>query len=156
MAERRIMRELTELKEEHISNVLSFGPIGNDLFHWEAVITGPENSLYEGGIFKLDCIIPRNYPFVEPSFCFKTRIFHPNIDNRGRICSKQFCPCCHTLQWAPNMKLTCLLKAIILTLSNIEGDHLLGNEASRLYSQNIEAFKRTARARTRLFATEAN
>ena len=152
MAQIRIMKELREFQEEQIPNVLSFGPIGNDIYHWEAVITGPEGSLYEGGIFELDCIFPQNYPFREPNFCFKTRIFHPNIDNKGRICSKQLCPCCHTLQWSLRMKATCILQSIISTLSKIDGDHLIGNDASLLYSKNIEEFNRKAREWTHRYA----
>ena len=49
-------------------------------------ITGPEDSPYEGGTFELDLSLPTTYPFEPPRLRFITPIYHPNIDNTGRIC----------------------------------------------------------------------
>ncbi|KAK3041669.1 hypothetical protein RJ639_001479 [Escallonia herrerae] len=49
-------------------------------------IKGPEGTVYEAGIFKIKIQIPERYPFQPPMVTLATPIYHPNIDNGGRIC----------------------------------------------------------------------
>ncbi|KAM7488380.1 hypothetical protein LguiB_025864 [Lonicera macranthoides] len=51
-----------------------------------AHIEGPEGTVYANGIFKIKIQIPERYPFQPPIVTFGTPIYHPNIDNGGRIC----------------------------------------------------------------------
>ena len=50
------------------------------------MIHGPEQSPYEGGVFKLELFLPDDYPMTPPKIRFLTKIYHPNIDRLGRIC----------------------------------------------------------------------
>ena len=52
----------------------------------EGCITGPEDSPYAKGHFKLNIRVPERYPFEPPQIHFETKIYHPNIDTSGRIC----------------------------------------------------------------------
>ncbi len=55
--------------------------------HLVGTITGPEGTPYEGGVFDVDILIPREYPFEPPKMKFITRIWHPNISSQtGAIC----------------------------------------------------------------------
>lgn len=61
-------------------------PHNGDLLHWNGTIEGPDGTPYSGLTLKLDFVFPARYPYVPPEVRFKTPIYHPNVDMKGRIC----------------------------------------------------------------------
>ena len=58
----------------------------SNLLDIEADIIGPKATPYENGIFRVKLEIPFNFPNNPPKGYFLTKIFHPNISEKGEIC----------------------------------------------------------------------
>ena len=89
MAERRLMKDLKKLESDtqtSSSSGITATPDGDSLFRWSAVIFGPEETIWDGGIFKLVLEFSEDYPNKPPKVKFLTKMFHPNIYNDGSIC----------------------------------------------------------------------
>ena len=52
-AERRLMKDLKKMQDEDNDQSITAIPEENNLFKWEAVIFGPDDTEWEGGVFKL-------------------------------------------------------------------------------------------------------
>ena len=112
----RIQKELTILLQDPPDNC-SAGPSGDDLFHWEGTIIGPTETVYEGGVFRLDIQFPKNYPFKPPKVRFLTKIYHPNINSGGFICLDIF-----KENWSPALTITKVLLSICSLLTDPNPD----------------------------------
>ncbi|CAB1319626.1 unnamed protein product, partial [Coregonus sp. 'balchen'] len=49
-----------------------------DIYKWEVVIIGPQDTLFEGGFFKAYLTFPYDYPLRPPKMKLINEIWHPN------------------------------------------------------------------------------
>ncbi|KAL3899759.1 MAG: hypothetical protein SGCHY_001826 [Lobulomycetales sp.] len=85
-ATRRLMTEYREITENAPEGITA-GPVSEDnLFEWEAVIVGPDDTPYEGGLFPATLSFPKDYPLSPPSMKFSCDIYHPNVYSNGEVC----------------------------------------------------------------------
>ena len=85
-AERRLLKDLKKMQEDTSQDSLQASPVSDSLFFWEAIIFGPEDTIWEGGIFMLTLEFSEEYPNKPPKVKFTSKMFHPNIYNDGSIC----------------------------------------------------------------------
>ena len=104
--------ELVDLGKDPPANC-SAGPVGDDMFHWQATIMGPDDSPYAGGVFFLDIHFPADYPFKPPKVHFTTRIYHCNINSNGGICLDILKD-----QWSPALTISKVLLSICSLLTD--------------------------------------
>lgn len=45
-----------------------------------------DNPPYNKGAFRIEINFPAEYPFKPPRITFKTKIYHPNVDEKGQVC----------------------------------------------------------------------
>lgn len=146
MALKRIKKELVDLNSDPPS-ACSAGPVGDDLYHWQATIMGPAGSPYQGGVYFLTIHFPTDYPFKPPKLMFTTRIYHPNINSNGSICLDIL-----RNQWSPALTISKVLLSICSLLDDPNPDDPLVPEIARLYKTNRAKYKDTAREWTRKYA----
>lgn len=84
-ARRRILHDYRELVNEPVDGVYAF-PHDDDIMSWDAIITGPEDTIWEGGVMLLKIKFEEDYPIHPPAITFVTPIYHPNIYTNGKIC----------------------------------------------------------------------
>lgn len=78
--------KLSELSINPPEGIIA-GPISEEnFFEWEALISGPVDTVFEGGLFPAKLVFPTDYPLNPPKMSFLCEMFHPNIFPDGRVC----------------------------------------------------------------------
>ncbi|KAK2196183.1 bifunctional Ubiquitin-conjugating enzyme E2/Ubiquitin-conjugating enzyme [Babesia duncani] len=147
MALKRIHKELADLTKDPPTNC-SAGPVGDDMFHWQATIMGPHNSLYQNGVYFLNIHFPSDYPFKPPKVAFTTKVYHPNINNNGAICLDILKD-----QWSPALTISKVLLSISSLLTDPNPDDPLVPEIAQLYKTNRKLYESTVREWVQKYAT---
>ena len=147
MALRRLQREYAEIQQDPPSNCTA-GPVSDaDFFTWKAMIFGPADSPFQGGVFNLTIRFPSDYPFKPPIVTFSTKIYHPNINAAGGICLdilKQ--------QWSPALTISKVLLSILSLLTDANPNDPLVPDIANLYKTNRAEYEQVAREWTQLYA----
>lgn len=111
---RRIQNEVKSLKgnTEEYGKMFNVNMVGDDMYHWQAILIGPPDSLYQGYNFKLDIVLPADYPYSPPRVKFITPIQHVNVNNGGDICLDIL-----KGNWVPSQNIRSILLSIRLLLA---------------------------------------
>lgn len=132
---KRLMRDLKRVQSDSPEGIVAF-PLNDDLFHWGATIAGPEDTPWEGGLFRLALDFTHEYPMLPPNVRFVTPVFHPNVYKDGRICMDIM-----KSQWSPAYDVISLLLSIQSLLGDPNPMSAANGEAAELYSKQREAYE---------------
>lgn len=134
ISNKRILRDIKLLSENKKINldVIKTNEI-------ECDITGPEDTPYEKGKWRIRMMFPENYPFKSPSVGFLNKIFHPNVDyNSGSICLNVL-----NQSWTPIYTASHIIDTFLpqlLTYPNAEDP--LNTEAAKMLIDSPENYNR--------------
>ncbi len=104
MTNPRIMKETQRLMQNPIEGIfVEVNP--NNARHFIVKIAGPTETPFEGGLFDVELFLPEEYPWVPPKVLFRTKIYHPNMDELGRICL-----CILSYNWRPSIWIGIVLR----------------------------------------------
>jgi ubiquitin-conjugating enzyme E2 D/E len=144
---KRIERELLEMEREPPAGCTAGPEKEQDIRKWKAVIVGPPETPYEGGVFTLEINFPVEYPFKPPHCRFVTKIYHPNINSNGSICLDILKD-----QWSPALTISKVLHSISSLLTDANPDDPLVPEIAHIYKTDRPKYEATAREWTRKYA----
>ena len=137
---RRIQNEIKRLNNDakEFEKMFTIKMVDDDMYHWDVILYGPEDSLYEGYKFKLDIVLPNDYPFEPPRIKFITPIRHVNINTAGDICLDTL-----KNEWKSSQNMSSALMSIILLLAHPNYNDPLNSDLAELYRKNIKKYVKT-------------
>ncbi|KAL6899537.1 hypothetical protein ACP4OV_006195 [Aristida adscensionis] len=125
----RLFKELKEVQREKSADPdIQLICDDSNIFKWTALIKGPSETPYEGGVFQLAFAIPEQYPLLPPQVRFLTKIFHPNVHFKtGEICLDIL-----KNAWSPAWTLQSVCRAIIALMAHPEPDSPLNCDSDAI------------------------
>jgi len=109
--------------------------------HLIGTLSGPEGTCYEGGVFDVDILVSREYPFEPPKMKFITKIWHPNVSSQtGAICLDILKD-----QWSPALTIKTAMLSLQALLCSPEPSDPQDAQVARMYLDNQAEFNRTAK-----------
>lgn len=143
---RRLRSELKALRADPLEGIQAM-PLDCHCSHWQACITGPRGSPYEGGLFFLYLQIPPTYPMQPPVVRFVTKVFHPNISRHGDVGLDSI---------HHNWSLALTISKVLLSIQSLLTDPYwyvcMEPTIGQMYQDNIVEFNRIARLWTWKYA----
>ncbi|KAF4238329.1 hypothetical protein CNMCM8980_002153 [Aspergillus fumigatiaffinis] len=146
---RRLAADHAALHEEPPPNyLLPTEESSDDLTQLTTLLAGPQGTPYSQGLWRLHLKMPEDYPKSPPKATFKTRIWHPNVEeSTGAVCVD-------TLK--RDWKSTLTLKDVLVTISCLliypNPDSALNSTAGALLQEDYDAFARQAKLMTSIHA----
>ncbi|XP_071372367.1 ubiquitin-conjugating enzyme E2 T [Centroberyx affinis] len=150
----RLKRELQMLSTEPPPGITCW-QTEEQMDDLRAQIVGGAGTPYGGGLFSLEIKVPERYPFEPPKIRFLTPIYHPNIDNSGRIChdALKLPP---KGAWKPSLNISTVLTSIQLLMAEPNPDDPLMADISSEFKYNKQLFMEKATKWTEKHAVQKN
>ena len=132
----RQQQELLKKSPDHVTPIIN----DEDPIDIQADIEGPEGTPYESGIFRVRLFIPNEFPQSAPKGFFVTKIFHPNVSEKGEICVNTLKRDWNPKQWS----LYNLFEVIKCLLIVPFPQSSLNEEAGKMFMDNYDEYFRVA------------
>ncbi|KAI5687122.1 Ubiquitinconjugating enzyme [Leishmania braziliensis] len=146
---RTLMRQMQEVQEHPIDGV-QVRP-SDSISEYHVDLDGPEGTPFAAGRFHVVLVFDEQYPEVPPKGFFRTKIFHPNISERGDICVNAL-----KRDWSPTLGLRHILAVIRCLLIEPNPESALNEEAGRLILEEYATYERKAAMYTAINAARPN
>ncbi|KAK7507805.1 hypothetical protein BaRGS_00000770 [Batillaria attramentaria] len=154
---KRLMAEYKQLTLNPPEGIIA-GPINEDnFFEWEALIMGPKDTLFDGGVFPARLTFPPDYPLSPPKMRFTCELFHPNIYPDGRVCiSILHAPGDDPMgyetsaeRWSPVQSVEKILLSVVSMLAEPNDESAANVDAAKKWREDRKQFEEIAKATVR-------
>lgn len=135
------MAELRKKNPNHFQNIVVDE---SNILYWQGLIV-PANPPFNKGAFKIEINFPAEYPFKPPKITFKTKIYHPNIDEKGQVCL----PIISAENWKPAVRTDQVIESLVALVHDPEPEHPLRADLAEEYTKDRKKFIKNAEEFTR-------
>ncbi|KAF2120449.1 ubiquitin-conjugating enzyme/RWD-like protein [Lophiotrema nucula] len=147
---RRLAKDHSELHRDGLPPNYLFPSShdGSDLTSLDVLLAGPPGTPYAKGVWRLHLDIPQTYPTAPPTATFRTRMWHPNVDEAsGAVCVETL-----KRDWVNTLKLRDVLVTVSCLLIQPNPASALNEAAGVLASEDWEGYCRRAALMTNIHA----
>lgn len=133
---KRVTKEIKKLDTEKIPYGIEVIPNNDNIYEWDAKITGGKDTPHDGLTYNLKVRIGEDYPRKPPQIFFTSKIFHPNVYRDGKICIDIL-----QNQWAPTMRIITALVSIQSLLDDPNPNSPANVDAAKVYRTSMKQYK---------------
>uniref|UniRef100_A0AC35TH82 UBIQUITIN_CONJUGAT_2 domain-containing protein n=1 Tax=Rhabditophanes sp. KR3021 TaxID=114890 RepID=A0AC35TH82_9BILA len=144
---RRLTKEIGDIMASENKSFTNLEYDEANLLHWKLLLI-PNKEPYNKGAFKISIDFPAEYPFKPPKVNFITKIYHPNVDEKGQICLGIV----SNDQWKPAVKAEQVINCLLDLINEPEPDHPLRSDLADEYIKDKKKFMKNAEDHTKKYA----
>ncbi|XP_075813925.1 ubiquitin-conjugating enzyme E2 L3-like isoform X1 [Microtus pennsylvanicus] len=122
-ASRRLMKKLEEISKCGMKKFHNIQLDQANLLTWQGLIFS-DNPPYDNGALRIEISFSAEYPFKPPTITFKTKIYHPNIDEKGQVCLLVI----SAENWKPATQTNQVIQSLIALVNDPQPEHPLNRQ----------------------------
>ena len=120
--------------------------------------SGPEDTLYEDGVFRAELEFPKEYPLNPPTMRFTPPLWHPNVYANGKVCisilhapgEDQYGYEKASERWSPVQSVEKVLLSVISMLAEPNDESPANIDAAKQWREDRPAFEAAVRRNVRV------
>ncbi|XP_070583382.1 ubiquitin/ISG15-conjugating enzyme E2 L6 [Erythrolamprus reginae] len=146
-ANRRVAKQLDDIKKLNLQCFRDIQADVTNILLWKGLLM-PDNPPYNKGAFWIEINFPYDYPLKPPKIRFRTKIYHPNVDEKGDFCL----PIISAQNWKANTWMDQVIHALVELVNNPIKDPPLQPDVAKEFEQDYETFLLKAEKHTCQFS----
>merc|ERR1712126_215367 len=140
----RLTKALKEIDDAGLTTIQNLAPEESNMMRWTGLLV-PKTAPYNKGAFKVEIKFPDEYPFKPPTITLLTKIYHPNVDEKGQVCL----PIVNVDKWKPATKSIAVINALTGLIDSPDLQHPTRAELAEEYMKDKATFMKNAEEFTR-------
>ncbi|KAI6181614.1 UBIQUITIN-CONJUGAT-2 domain-containing protein [Aphelenchoides besseyi] len=152
VALRRLMTEFKQLRANPPEGIYAGPSDEENFFEWDCLITGPEGTCFENGVFTAKITFSEDYPLSPPKMQFTCDLFHPNIYPDGKVCisilhSPGDDPTGYETsaeRWSPVQSVEKILLSVVSMLAEPNDESAANVNAAKMWREDRQQFEAIA------------
>ncbi|PVV04533.1 hypothetical protein BB560_000963 [Smittium megazygosporum] len=146
----RLMEERKQWRKDHPYGFFAKPMKATDgtlnLLEWECGIPGKQNTSWEGGLYKMVLLFPKEYPSKPPKCKFTPPLFHPNVFPSGTVCLSILN---EEKGWKPSITVKQILLGVQDLLNDPNNNDPAQSDAYHMFKNDKVAYEKRVRAQAR-------